>query len=199
MSGRAPADDPAGLLVPRQICALLRAFDRPWWVAGGWAVDLFLGRRARPHKDIEIALYRHDQSALQEHLAGWSLRKVVDHRRVPWHPGERLTLPVHEIHGRGPDGRALEILLNEHERGRWVFRRDPVITRPAALVAGRSADGVPFLRPEIVLLYKSTDPGPNDQADFEQAAPLLDPESRAWLGAALQRHRPGHPWLDDLS
>ena len=198
MSGSAPADDPDGLAVPRQVCALLRAFDRPWWVAGGWAVDLFLGRRTRPHKDIEIALYRHDQSALQEHLAGWSLRKVEDHRRVPWLPAERLTLPVHEIHGRGPDGRALEILLNEHERGRWVFRRDPVITRPAALVAGRSADGVPFLRPEIVLLYKSRDPGPNDLADFEQAAPLLDRESRAWLAAALQRHRPGHPWLDDL-
>ena len=193
MSGSARADDPDGLAVPRQVCALLRAFARPWWVAGGWAVDLFLGRRTRPHKDIEIALYRHDQSALQEHLAGWNLRKVVDHRRVPWLPGEALTLPVHEIHGRGPDGQALEIPLNEHDRGRWVFRRDPVITRPAALVAGRSADGVPFLRPEIVLLYKSKDPRSDDQADFDQAAPLLDPESRAWLAAALQRHRSAEP------
>ena len=86
MSASARADDPDGLAVPRQVCALLRAFDRPWWVAGGWAVDLFLGRRTRPHKDIEIALYRHDQSALQEHLAGWSLRKVVDHRRVAGSP-----------------------------------------------------------------------------------------------------------------
>ena len=57
---------------------------------------------------------------------------------------------------------------------------------------------MPFLRPEIVLLYKSRDAGPNDHADFEQVAPLLDPESRVSLRTALQRHRPGHPWLDDL-
>ena len=72
-----------------------------------------------------------------------------------------------------PEGQALEILLNEYDRGRWLFRRDPGITRPAKLIAGRSADGVPFLRPEIVLLYKSKDPWPDDQADFEQTAPLL--------------------------
>ncbi|MDE0219061.1 MAG: hypothetical protein OXJ90_07310 [Spirochaetaceae bacterium] len=198
MSGDAPADAPDGFALPRQVLSLLEGFRRPWWVAGGWAVDLFVGRLTRPHKDIEIALYRHDQLVLQEHLAGWSLRKVVDHRRVSWLPGELLTLPVHEIHGRGPEGQALEILLNEYDRGRWVFRRDPTVTRPAKLIAARSADGVPFLRPEIALLYKSNDPHPDNQADFERAAPLLGPESRAWLRAALRHHRPGHPWLAHL-
>ena len=105
---------------------------------------------------------------------------------------------MHEIHGRGPEGKALEILLNEHDRGRWLFRCDPTITRPAKLIAARSADGVPFLRPEIVLLYKSRDAGPNDHSDFERAAPLLDLDSRAWLGAALRRHVPGHRWLCGL-
>ena len=198
MSGDAAADVPDGFALPRQVLSLLDGFGKPWWVAGGWAVDLFVGRPTRPHKDIEIALFRNDQSALQEHLGEWNLRKVVDHRLVPWLPGELLTLPVHEIHGRGPEGQALEILLNEYDRGRWAFRRDIGITRPAKLISDRSADGVPFLRPEIVLLYKSNDPRPDNQADFERAAPLLDPESHAWLRVALQRHRPGHPWLDDL-
>ena len=57
---------------------------------------------------------------------------------------------------------------------------------------------MPFLRPEIVLLYKSRDAGPNDHADFDRAAPLLDPESRSWLREALQRHVSGHRWLYDL-
>ncbi len=197
MSEYAAADDADSFAVPRQVLSLLGGFGKPWWVAGGWAVDLFIGRPTRPHKDIEIALFRHDQSALQEHLAGWNLRKVADHRRVPWLRGDRLTLPVHEIHGRGPEGQGLEILLNEYDRGRWVFRRDPAITRPATLISARSADGVPFMRPEIVLLYKSRDAGPNDHADFERAAPLLDLDSRAWLGAALRRHVPGHRWLCD--
>ena len=198
MNGGSGEGDPGGLAVPREVRTLLAGFDRPWWVAGGWAIDLFVGRRTRAHKDIEIALFRHDQSAVQKHLAGWSLRKVVDHRLEPWLPGERLTLPVHEIHGRGPGGQALEILLNEHHRGRWVFRRDPAITWPAKLIGGRSADRVPFLRPEIVLLYKSRDAGPDDHADFERAVGLLDHESRIWLVGALQRHRPGHPWLYEL-
>ena len=198
MSGGTPAEYPDSFAVPRQILSLLDGFDSPWWVAGGWAVDLFIGRRTRLHKDIEIALFRRDQLAVQEYLAGWSLSKVVDHRLVPWRPGERLTLPVHEIHGRGPDGRALEILLNEYDRGRWLFRRDPTVTRPAKLIAARSADGVPFLRPEIALLYKSNDPHPDNQADFERAAPLLGQESSAWLRAALRHHRPGHPWLAHL-
>ncbi len=197
MNSGVPGDDSDGFAVPRQILSLLNGFDRPWWVAGGWAVDRFVRRLTRPQKDIEIALFRHDQSALQEHLAGWSLRKVVDHRRVSWLPGEWLTLPVHEIHGRGPDGQALEILLNEHDRGRWLFRRDPTITRRAALLGERSGGGVPFLRPRSCC-YKSRDAGPNDHADFDRAAPLLDPESRAWLAAGLRRHVPGHRWLHDL-
>ena len=103
MSGSVAADDPDEFALPRQVLSLLAGFGMPWWVAGGWAVDLFIGRLTRPHKDIEIAVFRHDQLVLQEHLAGWSLRKVVDHRRVSWLPGELLTLPVHEIHGRGPE------------------------------------------------------------------------------------------------
>ncbi len=90
MSGSVAADDPDEFALPRQVLSLLAGFGMPWWVAGGWAVDLFIGRLTRPHKDIEIAVFRHDQLVLQEHLAGWSLRKVVDHRRVSWLPGELL-------------------------------------------------------------------------------------------------------------
>ena len=70
-------------------------------------------------------------------------------------------------------------------RGRWSC-------------SGRSIHGVPFLRPAIVLLYKSKHPGSDDQADFRRAAPPLAVESRWWLRTALQRCLPGHPWLDDL-
>ena len=128
MNGGVLGDDSDGFAVPRQILSLLNGFDPPWWVAGGWAVDLFVRRLTRPHKDIEIALFRHDQSALQEYLAGWSLRKVVDHRLIPWLPGELLTLPVHEIHGRGPDG---------HDFGaEFAQRRRPVAKSPPRLVRG---------------------------------------------------------------
>lgn len=43
----------------------------PWWIAGGWAIDLFLGRRTRQHADTEGLVLRRDQQRVQEHLQGW--------------------------------------------------------------------------------------------------------------------------------
>ena len=192
------SDTDGAFSVPLKVGALLSGFGRPWWVAGGWAIDLFLGRVTRPHKDIEIALIRCDQAALQAYLSHWRFNKVAGGQRRPWARGERLALPVHEIHGRGDGGQKLEVLLNEYCDGHWLFRRDSRITRPVGLLTGRTAGGVPFLRPEIVLLYKSKQPGANDQADFHRAAPLLPAHSRRWLRGALRQHLPGHPWLAAL-
>lgn len=33
------------LVTPREVGQLLAHFNRPWWIAGGWAVDLFLAMR----------------------------------------------------------------------------------------------------------------------------------------------------------
>ena len=33
----------------------------PWFIAGGWAIDLFLGRKTREHADVDFALSRLDQ------------------------------------------------------------------------------------------------------------------------------------------
>jgi hypothetical protein len=30
----------------------------PWWIAGGWAIDLFLGRETRPHGDLDVGVLR---------------------------------------------------------------------------------------------------------------------------------------------
>jgi hypothetical protein len=53
---------------------VMAGFPQPWWVAGGWALDLFLGRKTRPHADLEISILAADQGALFEHLRGWDLR-----------------------------------------------------------------------------------------------------------------------------
>ena len=67
----------------------------------------------------------------------------------------------------------------------------------------RTAAGLPYLAPELALLFKSKNTGnrprPEDQADFERACPLLDPEQRAWLRWALAAVDPGHVWIDALA
>ncbi len=32
----------------------------PWWIAGGWALDLFAGDQSRPHKDLDVGILRND-------------------------------------------------------------------------------------------------------------------------------------------
>ncbi len=34
----------------------MREFEPDWFVAGGWAIDLFLEKVTHPHEDIEIAM-----------------------------------------------------------------------------------------------------------------------------------------------
>jgi len=184
----------------RELAALLSALDRPWWIAGGWAIDLFLRRVTRDHDDVDVAILRQDQRAIRSYLAGWEFDAVVDGRRVPWRGGEWLTLPVHEIHGRRSAGtpREVEILLNEAANDDWVFRRDARITRPLADAALRDATGIPFFGPEIVLLYKAKDPKPKDAADFARARPRLGFRRRGWLRGALETCHPGHPWIARL-
>jgi hypothetical protein len=59
------------------IAPLMRGFNAPWCVAGGWALDLFLGRITRPHGDLELAIFRQDQHLLRQHLRDWIFQKVV--------------------------------------------------------------------------------------------------------------------------
>jgi hypothetical protein len=62
----------------------------------------------------------------------------------------------------------------------------------------RSALGVPFLAPEIALLYKSKGPRAGDDADFASAHAALDRGQRQWLAQAIAAIAPGHPWLASL-
>ncbi len=63
--------------VPRHVKEVMARFERPWFLAGGWAIDLFVRRVTRPHEDVEIAILREDQARIRDYLEGWELDKVV--------------------------------------------------------------------------------------------------------------------------
>src|SRR2546426_8275085 len=133
---------------PRHVAAIMRGFERPWFVAGGWALDLFLDRETRAHEDIEIAIFRRDQEAIWRHLSDWAMEKIVpgggDPKPQAWR-GERLAPPIHEIHARAVKGdlRDVEVLLDEAWADTWRFRRDLAVMRPVADISLRTKDGVP--------------------------------------------------------
>src|SRR3989475_9753807 len=112
-----------------EVASLMRGFPRPWYIAGGWAIDLFLGRVTREHDDIDIAILREDQRELRTHFAGWAFEKVVEGQRRPWAEGEWLDPPVHAVQTTSENRPPIEFLFNESSGATWRFRRNPAITR----------------------------------------------------------------------
>ena len=181
----------------------MRDFSRPWFISGGWAIDLFLGTVTREHSDIEIGIYRCDQHLLRDQFLGWSFEKAVQRDGegtwVPWETGEALELPIHQIRVTKADAALpeFELFLNERSETHWWSRRHAELKRPLAEVVMTGAMGLPALAPEIQLLFKAKYTRPKDQADFDLAVPRMTKSQRDWLDGALREYHPGHPWIAD--
>lgn len=184
-----------------KIVRIMKGTTFPWFIAAGWAVDLFLNRITREHKDIEIAIFREDQLSLQSHLKDWNFKKIKQGKPESWPVDEQLELPIHEIHAFNSDAEPpkLEILLNERDGSNWIFRRNQDIKRALTLIAMHTEDGIPFLAPEIVLLFKAKSAKPCDEKDFENMIAKLDTERLSWLRKSIEICHPGHCWLDCLA
>lgn len=187
-------------LTVEQVSELLRGIEVPWWIAGGWALDLFMGRQTRAHNDIEIAVYRDDLDALRRHLTGWEIFIAENASFTLLHPGEPLRAESHELwcRERGNDNWQLEILIEERRGDRWVYRRNEGIGLHWMDIGRVTADGVRYIRPEIQLLYKSKQARPQDESDLITVLPRLDPAQRGFLAAGLSLVAPDHRWLARL-
>lgn len=181
----------------KNVTSVMTDFNKPWFIAGGWAIDLFMGRETRQHQDIEIALFRKDQFSLKEYLKEWDFKKVIKGEFYSW-DNEFLELPIHEIHAC-LNGNRLEVLLNESTEEDWKFRRDMRISYPFQKVWSYSDTGIPYLNAEIVLLYKVKNTRKKDHQDFMLIKDHLEENKKKWLRNAIQLHEPKHKWIELLS
>jgi hypothetical protein len=185
---------------PRDAPKLLAGLTSPWWVAGGWALDLFLGRESRPHKDLDVGILRRDAPRVIEALPGWEFFQAQDdilRRLVDREPNPRVNSLWCRL--QGASRWVLELMLDDCAGDDWVFRRHKDIRRPLAAAIRFDATRIPYLAPEIQLLYKAQRPRPGDHADFHSVAPRLDDGGRSFLHDALARIDPHHPWLEALA
>lgn len=193
-----------GMDIIAQVAAVMAGYGRPWFVSGGWAIDLHLQRSTRAHEDLEIGVLRADQEAVREHLAGWQLDKAVQTPEggawQQWLSGERMELPLFQVRARRSSGplREFELFLNEAQGPLWCFRRDTSLTRPLEEVVFRTPDGVPYLAPEVQLLYKAKHHRAKDEQDFSAAVGMISRDRRVWLRDALARFHPVDPWIAHL-
>ena len=187
------------LLVTKELCD----FPCPWYISGGWALDVFLDRVTRVHHDVDVVVSHVDQLALRQYMTtrGWRLVTSLDGQFQPWPIHMRLELPRYQVHAHR-NGMFIDFLLTDLDRGVWRYRREPTIVRDMSRVGLPSHEGFSYLAPELVLLFKSkTTSGKGrskDQADFEVIYSRLEPERRAWLRWALIATDPSHRWIERL-
>lgn len=185
-------------LEPADAARALDGVAVPWWIAGGWAVELHLGRRTRPQEDIDLGVWRDDVPAFTSGAAGWEFHAAKDGRLTPHPPGAALPCGAHILWARRPGGPwSLELLAEDRRAGWWTYRREPRVRRPADTLT-RAVGAFRVIAPEVQLLYKSKDVRPKDQADFDLVAPTLDAPARRWLAEALAVAIPGHRWIAAL-
>ncbi len=149
-----------------------------WWLCGGHALELHLGRSWRDHDDIDVGICRDDLGAARTLLTGWDIRESLNN---VWAR-------------RAPDvGWGLDLTVGAGSEEHWVYRRDPTITRPWEEAVLHTPDRVPYLAPDLQLLFKSKDHRPKDDEDARQVIPELGAEARAFLSANLPA---AHPWQE---
>jgi len=184
---------------PDEAARLLAGLTVPWCVAAGWALDLFRGEQTREHGDLEIAVPAPDFGVVRDALAGYEMETIGAGRAWP------LDSPafdvMHQTWVRDPAAGVyrLDIFREPQRDGAWVCRRDETITLPYRRIIRRTPGGIPYLAPEIVLLFKAKHAAePKNQADFAGTLPRLEPGAVGWLRWALRRVHPGHAWLAAL-
>ncbi|HZH79454.1 MAG TPA: hypothetical protein VEY88_25765 [Archangium sp.] len=184
---------------PREVAARLEGVTAPWYVAAGWALDLFRGSQSRPHSDLEIAVPASRFDEFRTAFAGYEFDVPAKGCLWPSTPPELLPFS-HQTWLRDPaTGTFLvDVFREPHDGDTWICRRDETLRLPYTEIIERTEDGIPYLIPELVLLFKAKKGRPKDLADLEGVLPLLDASRRARLADWLARVHPGHAWLSLL-
>lgn len=184
-----------------------QGFEGFWCVAGGWAIDLFLGKQTREHEDLEIVVLREEQTELFQHFHRFSPKKIVtkENGQEPdfelWEGGAiepnviQLRLDPNLL---GTSQTEFDLLLTPSGNGNWICRRDESIQLPLKKTRGFTEEGVPYLAPEIVLLFKAKYVRDKDAGDFENCLPNLIQGQKSWLRQCLEKIHPKHNWLARL-
>jgi hypothetical protein len=187
---------------PLELDAALNIFSMlasRWWVTGGHALELFVGRSWRTHDDIDISFCRSSSTQVWAALRTWDLHIAAAGVLRPW-TGSSLNAERHEnnvwCRVTPQDPWCLDLTISEGDDKRWIFRRDPSLQLPWSDAVLTSDSGVPYLAPELQLLFKSEAPRPKDTIDAKAVLPELNRRQTAFLRHHLAIN---HLWQELLN
>jgi hypothetical protein len=184
-------------LTPVALAGLMVSFPAPWWIVGGYALEAFT-RVPRRHDDIDMAIHADSVPALRAQLGrtfhlwsnhGGTFRILSDEHPEPLHPLSQIWM---RSNARSPW--QVDCILNPSVDGRWQSRHDSGFIADLTDVTWVAPDGIRYLNPEVVLLFKAKQHRPKDAVDLETTWQLLTPEQQGWLREAVARRYPDHPW-----
>lgn len=189
---------------PEKVAELFNECPEKYWIAGGWAIDLFLGEQTREHEDVDVAILRRDEFAFRSYLQDWEIwpglgNDQLDEKPIALHEPLAAEREVLWCRPSTASEWAYELLLNRTIYEDWIFKRDESIRRPIDTLGLVSNNGIPYLRPEVVLLFKAKNNRDKDQQDFDNVILKLDDRSIEWLRNTLLVVHPNHAWLTALA
>jgi len=196
-------------------------------ICGGHAIDLFLRKKTRPHKDLDVSVYWEDRDTIVKYMLneGWDvyepcgtaylhkINNVTNQKRIKtniWcvmltnqhykfteHDKDMYAVDFDNSEQTSLD--YIEFLFNTRKNGNFLYSKNHDIKIDIANVIFR-VNGIPCLAPEMVLLYKSTAiDNPDYQLDFDNTIKKLSMEQSSWLKKSLSAMFPdGHKWLNTL-
>jgi len=182
---------------PAEVQVRLAGCPVPWFVAAGWAIDLHVGRQTREHSDLEVAIPRADFPQFRTYFAEFDLYTAYAGQIAPLAPAEEPKAEMHQVWvcDRAAAAWRMDTFLEPGDRQTWVSHRDERVRAPFADVVATTLAGIPYLRPQFVLLGKAKHTRDKDEADLAAVLPTLDEAARMWLAEALALVHPEHPWI----
>lgn len=190
-------DEPLGRwerLDLHQAVQLFEKWPGHWWITGGVALELHLGRSWRSHGDSDVSIVRTDAPALRTALSGWDIQVAAAGTLSPWE-GTHLSAQANQnnLWCRKSQNQpwCLDVTLSDGNEECWVYRRDPTLRVPWKEAVLTSDQAIPYLNPVLQLLFKSKNHRPKDDQDAREVVPVLGGNERDVLRQLLPKH---HPW-----
>lgn len=120
---------------PHEVAQFFSTLAIPWWIAGGWAIDLFLGEQTRDHEDIDILFLRRDQQEIRALLQIWDVQEAHPEmlpNSWPFHEWKQSVLLSPEVHDiwcrpKKTDPWAIQLMVIDAQDDQWIFRRNAQI------------------------------------------------------------------------
>jgi hypothetical protein len=178
---------------------VMRSFKRPWFVAGGWTIDLSVNEVTRDHKDIDICIFREDAEYALNYFHDWDIHVAI--------PGEHRLEKVTHLSDIEPpryclhlfqNKEFLEILFTERIDDEVIFRKNRDV-RMSINDFWKQSENISFVNPAWQLLFKSLSTREEDERDFKEYINKVDDcRSKKWLFKSMKEVKGNQIWIEEL-